>query len=222
MITSELKSEIQETQTKIDKATQELNNANSYINSLRTPIDIICEYTVLQQNVKLSVNKKRKEIEEIKLIEKIDPFKKYDIYNKRELYFILNLFLLSDKRPAETIKIILEKYSENLAENVFTIKRAGDYSQIYYCTKKNEKEDYIYASNDRMSASFCYINKVNFIGSFSDSAIFINFNKKIEKNIPASPSIYNQKNNINYYRYYSLESAPDISKYIKYIQIIII
>ena len=63
MITSELKSEIQETQTKIDKATQELNNANSYINSLRTPIDIICEYTVLQQNVKLSVNKKRKEIE---------------------------------------------------------------------------------------------------------------------------------------------------------------
>jgi superfamily II RNA helicase len=35
----------------------------SYIQTLRTPIDIICEYTNLQENVKMSVNKKRKEIE---------------------------------------------------------------------------------------------------------------------------------------------------------------
>jgi len=63
MITSELESEIKETKTKIYKATKELDNMKSYIQTLRTPIDIICEYTNLQENVKMSVNKKRKEIE---------------------------------------------------------------------------------------------------------------------------------------------------------------
>jgi superfamily II RNA helicase len=63
MITGELESEIKVTKTKITNATKELDNIKGYIQSLRTPTDIICEYTDLQKNVKISVNKKRKEIE---------------------------------------------------------------------------------------------------------------------------------------------------------------
>jgi hypothetical protein len=57
----------------------------------------------------------------------------------------------------------------NIYNNIFTIKRAGDYLQIDYCKKNN----YIFISNDKMSASFCFLENCDFIGPFGDCGIFI-------------------------------------------------
>ena len=78
---------------------------------------------------------------------------------------------------AELVKIydaLKEKDDKNninkyILENILTIKRIGDYSQIDYCKKNN----YIYVSNDIMSSSFSYIIGSKFIGSLSNFGIFI-------------------------------------------------
>lgn len=166
-------------------------------------------------------NIKENLVKEIKIInDNISDFQDYNIYNKRELYYILKLLFKNIRRTLTnntTINATLSDYNDNLAHNVFTIKRAGDYSQIYYCKYySEEKSDYIYCSNDRMSASFCYLNKVNFIGPFSDTGIFIKFNNNIKIKSPVTSF---NIDNTNYYPYMSITEAPNISKYIKYIQL---
>lgn len=170
---------------------------------------------IIRNNIKENL------VKEIKIInDRISEFQDYNIYNKRELYYILKLLFTNIRRTLSnktTINGTLSNYNDNLAHNIFTIKRAGDYSQIYYCKYYGEENsDYIYCSNDRMSASFCYLNKVNFIGPFSDAGIFINFNNNIK--IRYSETSFNIDDK-NYYPYMNVTKAPDISKYIKYIQL---
>jgi hypothetical protein len=75
----------------------------------------------------------------------------------------------------------------DILQNIFDIKRYGDYSQIAYC-KKNK---YIYVSNDRMSASFSFIEDSEFIGPFKSCGLFL----KKEENKCAGK---NREENDNY------------------------
>jgi superfamily II RNA helicase len=63
MITGDLDNQMKDVYYKIASLQAELDNINSYCGNLRTPIEVINEYNILQNNLKLSVNKKRKEIE---------------------------------------------------------------------------------------------------------------------------------------------------------------
>ena len=63
MITGDLDNQMKEIYYKISKLQIELDNINNYIHNLRTPVEIINEYIDLINNVKNSVNKKRKELE---------------------------------------------------------------------------------------------------------------------------------------------------------------
>lgn len=63
MITGDLDSQMKDIYDKIQRLHTELDNIKNYIKLLRTPTEVINEYIELQKNVKLSVNKKRKDIE---------------------------------------------------------------------------------------------------------------------------------------------------------------
>ena len=63
MITCDLDNKMKEIYYKINSLQTELDNINNYSKELKTPIDVINEYNDLQNNVQISVNKKRKEIE---------------------------------------------------------------------------------------------------------------------------------------------------------------
>jgi len=120
----------------------------------------------------------------------------------------------------EMLKRYTEEYYETkykkLAENIFLIKRAGDYSQIFYCkVKKTKNKEYIFSSIDRMSASFCLLEKVNFIGTIKEYGIFLNFSKNILMDNLKEPSMKCNK----LYHYKSYLDSPNISKYIKFLSI---
>lgn len=70
MITGDLDNQMKEIYYKMTSLQAELDNINNSVKNLRTPIDVIEEYIDLVKNVKLTVNKKRKEIER-----KIDSIK---------------------------------------------------------------------------------------------------------------------------------------------------
>jgi superfamily II RNA helicase len=63
MITGDLDNQMKEIYYKMTSLQMELDNMNNSVKNLRTPINILEEYIDLVKNVKLSVNKKRKEIE---------------------------------------------------------------------------------------------------------------------------------------------------------------
>ncbi len=92
----------------------------------------------------------------------------------------------------------------NIYNNIFTIKRAGDYLQIDYCKKNN----YIFISNDKMSASFCFLENCEFIGPFGDSGIFIQ--KKSETNTNLNSCKGTIKDTITY-EYPVCETEPSIN-----------
>jgi hypothetical protein len=75
-------------------------------------------------------------------------------------------------------------------ENILTIKRIGDYSQIDYCKKNN----YIYVSNDIMSSSFSYIIGSKFIGSLSNFGIFIKNNNEYTSCVSSSSNFISCNN----------------------------
>jgi hypothetical protein len=59
-------------------------------------------------------------------------------------------------------------YKKDVLNNIFQIKRAGDYSQIEFCKRYNDKQKanenkLLFLSNDRMSSSFCLLLKVPFV-----------------------------------------------------------
>ena len=68
-----------------------------------------------------------------------------------------------------------------------------------------------------MSASFCLIEKVNFIGPFVDSGIFLKFNNEIEIKDTEYKISECKVTDKNCYVYNSITVSPDIRKYIKYI-----
>ena len=74
MITGDIDSQIEVLNTKISKLQTELDNLNSCVGHLRTPLEIIQELIELKKNIHSSVNKKRKEIER-KIAQIIDNYK---------------------------------------------------------------------------------------------------------------------------------------------------
>lgn len=70
MITGDLDNQMKEIYYKMTSLQTELDNMNNSVKNLRTPTNVLEEYIELVKNVKLSVNKKRKEIER-----KIDSIK---------------------------------------------------------------------------------------------------------------------------------------------------
>ena len=152
----------------------------------------------------------------------------YDVHSYSLIFAYFELISeiksrIKSKITSENYSIIfIEYYKEILLHNIFTIKRAGDYSQIYYCKSPEEVSrptEYIYCSNDRLSASFCYIENVNFIGPFIDSGIFINFNEKIKFNNSIIKSSKCYGDNSKCYPYETVIKSPNINKYMKYIQL---
>jgi len=100
--------------------------------------------------------------------------------------------------------------SNVVLNNILTIKRAGDYSQIWFCKKFNgplslssssssssssidyecmtqdiSSEKLFFMSNDRMSASFCLVEKVPFVCQIKTYGVYFNpfLPKKIEGKI---------------------------------------
>jgi hypothetical protein len=66
---------------------------------------------------------------------------------------------------------------ENIVlRNILQIKRAGDYSQIWFCKKWNASKDtkLFFMSNDRVSASFCLLEGVPYIGQVSNYNFYFN------------------------------------------------
>ena len=74
MITSDIDSQIEVLNTKMSKLQTELDNLNSCVGHLRTPLEIIQDLIELKKNIHSSVNKKRKEIER-KIAQIIDNYK---------------------------------------------------------------------------------------------------------------------------------------------------
>jgi hypothetical protein len=77
----------------------------------------------------------------------------------------------------ELYKIFTErKYNfneEDVLNNIFQIKRAGDYSQIFFCKLYNNNNDktIYFLSNDRMSSSFCLLLDVPFVAPIYSGAM---------------------------------------------------
>ena len=99
MVTSDLDKQMREIYNKISSLQVELDNMNSYNKNLRTPIDIINEYNDLQRGIRVSVNKKRKEIER-------------KIQNIKDNYKYLQQDLLSYSRVSEKEKEMSDLQSE--------------------------------------------------------------------------------------------------------------
>ena len=78
---------------KITSLQRELDNINIYCGNLRTPIEVINEYNILQKSLQSSVNKKRKELER-----KINGYKAQDI--KKDIY---------DQNLLITLGVVIEK-----------------------------------------------------------------------------------------------------------------
>lgn len=212
----------------------------SYKNILLKEMNESVEITkyILSEMTKLDINDKYDFIEELLTYFKTTKIVKSKFYN---IIYNLNIFLLQKnytKRSKSLIYIfekireitsrittgklmkIAEEYYEpkykKLAENIFIIKRAGDYSQIYYCkTKQTKNKEYIFSSVDRMSASFCLLEKVNFIGTIKEYGIFLKFTQNIIMDNLKVPSI----NCNNLYHYKTYLDSPNISKYIKFLSI---
>lgn len=76
--------------------------------------------------------------------------------------------------------IYKEDYEEEVAyNNIFQIKRAGDYSQIWFCRQynnivatPNNYKRMMFMTNDRMSASFCLLENVPFAGPIEHIAVY--------------------------------------------------
>ena len=63
MATGDLDKQMGEIYTKMTKLQTELDNTNDCLKHIRTPTEVIHEYTDLNKNIQFSVNKKRKEME---------------------------------------------------------------------------------------------------------------------------------------------------------------
>ena len=65
---------------------------------------------------------------------------------------------------------------QDVLNNILTIKRAGDYSQIWFCKQWNKKESpkLFFMSNDRMSASFCLLEQVPFVCLIRNYGVYFN------------------------------------------------
>lgn len=74
MITGDIDSQMEVLNTKMTKLQTELDNLNSCVGHLRTPLEIIQDLIELKKNIHSSVNKKRKEIER-KIAQIIDNYK---------------------------------------------------------------------------------------------------------------------------------------------------
>lgn len=63
MIKEDLDNELLDTQRQINKIDEDIKNNETMIGHMKTPIEIVKEYLILNENQKSSVNKKRREIE---------------------------------------------------------------------------------------------------------------------------------------------------------------
>ena len=154
-------------------------------------------------------NKNNKHIDGLKyIIEKL----KIDIYSK-----VSRVSRITIEKLSKFANEYYETKYKKLAENIFIIKRAGDYSQIFYCkTRESNDKSYIFSSIDRMSASFCLLEKVNFIGTIKEYGIFLKFTKNIiMENLKEPRSM--KCNKFHHYKTYL--DSPNISKYIKFLNI---
>jgi hypothetical protein len=145
-----------------------ITNPLRYINYKLNDINYISQMKDNENNNFLSwlLKKKHPKITLIKLLKDKEFY--YSINNKT-LYSLENG--LPGVKDLYTISSILKTYTNDndMMNNIFTIKRAGDYLQIDYC----EKNNYIFISNDSMSASFCYLKNCEFIGPFGHYGLFI-------------------------------------------------
>jgi len=179
----------------------------------------------IQKNIGKIIKDKNTKSYIINIIINIHKFlleKKYNKHIKSLIYIFEKTMNIDITRriTIETLNKYAEEYYENkykkLAENIFLIKRAGDYSQIFYCKiKKTKNKEYIFSSIDRMSASFCLLEKVNFIGTLKEYGIFLKFSKNILMDNLKEPSMKCNK----LYHYKSYLDSPNISKYIKFLSI---
>jgi hypothetical protein len=161
------------------------NLKNKLLNELSV---IIVEDSVLNNNEKKN---KIIEINKLKLNDKNNYINQLtdvvQLVNKQFYYCYSNKTLYSLENGGPGVKDLIKihdfftkdskiKYESDIVyNNIFTIKRSGDYLQIDYCKKNN----YMFISTDQMSASFCFIEDCEFIGPFGNCGLFI---KKYENN----------------------------------------
>jgi superfamily II RNA helicase len=117
MITCDLDKQMGEIYNKISSLQAEIDKSKDYSRSVRTPLDIINQYNLLQRDLPFSVNKKRKEIER-------------KIQNIKDNYKFLQQDLVSYSNVSEKEKQIytlqseydsLNKYFSSGIENVLQL-----------------------------------------------------------------------------------------------------
>jgi len=95
-----------------------------------------------------------------------------------ELVEIYNLFnIIRNNKGSlydDYTKVNLDE--NTVLRNILQIKRAGDYSQIWFCKKWNASnvKKLFFMSNDRVSASFCLLEEVPYIGQVSNYNFYFN------------------------------------------------
>ena len=114
-----------------------------------------------------------------KLFESNNEDKIIQIINNKKFYYCKSnktIYSLENGGPgvSDLVKFYNYFISNNISnntilDNIFTIKRSGDYLQVEYCKRNN----YIFVSTDQMSASFCYLDNCEFIGPFGNCGLFI-------------------------------------------------
>jgi superfamily II RNA helicase len=117
MITGDLDKQMGDLYTKISKLQTELDNINNYIHTLRTPTHILDEYIDLTNNIKNTVNKKRKEMER-------------KIQNIRENYKYLESDLKNYLRISEKEREINELQNQYDSLNKYFSSGVGNVLQL--------------------------------------------------------------------------------------------
>lgn len=124
-------------------------------------------------------------IKRVEIIDKKNILESYTQYEDigRFKYDSTNKRLICSNAPGVTE--LTELYDEFVGRgyrndialtNILQIKRAGDYSQIWFCKKwnKNNNPKLFFMSNDRQSATFCLLEKVPYIGQISLYNVYFN------------------------------------------------
>lgn len=121
--------------------------------------------------------------------EKLISYTQKDFINiERFKYKDKTLYCDAAPGVSELINLYYYFSSKNFEEyyilkNILQIKRAGDYSQIWFCKKWNDEVEskpnpkpskLFFMSNDRQSASFCVLEKVPYIGQVGSYNFYYN------------------------------------------------
>ena len=197
MLTKDLENQIKEICDKINILQNELNNIINCVKNLRTPINIIEEFVILQKNKETAINKKRKEIER-QIQQIIDNYKFIDqdrisyqkistkeseIYSLQRQYESINSFvkleivnvlnLLKEEGLIETdIYLSADVFNDNAnLKLTFLGKIASQIKEVHCLTfaKLIQNKEFQYLSSKQLASLFSIFTNISVQEDFKDN-----------------------------------------------------